>query len=201
MSAARSPRLGRSGTSGVFAQRAVAARFCMAWRCRRHGHSAQRNRGHQAMDRCPRAASLAIIRSHRRWLSPPGLGQRSGRRADRVVHYSQHGAWNATRHGSRKRSVRSCRTISTRSWDFLLLSHRQVFRAAKRMAPESSPRPLGGRRVLEMPGDRDGAKTSGEALEGEVLEPNFPPGSQRPPLDIGAVITDALKKAGLLKSG
>jgi hypothetical protein len=53
----------------------------------------------------------------------------------------------------------------------------------------------------EMPGDRDGAKTSEEPLEGEVLEPNFPPGSQHPPLDVGAVITDALKKAGLLKSG
>ena len=72
--------------------------------------------------------------------------------------------------------------------------------AAKRMAPESSPRPLGGRRVPEMPGDRDGAKTSKEPLEGEVLEPNFPPGSQHPPLDIGTV-ADALKKAGLLKSG
>jgi feruloyl esterase len=68
--------------------------------------------------------------------------------------------------------------------------------AAKRMAPESSPRPLGGCRVPEMPGDRDGAKTSEEPLEGEVLEPNFPRGSQHPPLD-----PDALKKAGLLKSG
>ena len=70
--------------------------------------------------------------------------------------------------------------------------------AAKRMAPESSPRSLGGR-VPEMPGERrvDGAKT----LDGEVLEPNFRPGSKRPPLDIGAVIADALKKAGLLKSG
>jgi hypothetical protein len=73
--------------------------------------------------------------------------------------------------------------------------------AAKRMAPESSPRRLGGRRVPEMPGDRDGAKTSEEPLEDEVLEPNFRPGSQHPPLDIGAVITDALKKAGLLKRG
>jgi hypothetical protein len=70
--------------------------------------------------------------------------------------------------------------------------------AAKRMAPESLPRPLGGR-VPEMPGERrvDGAKP----LDGEVLEPNFRPGSKRPPLDIGAVIADALKKAGLLKSG
>ena len=42
MSAARSLRLGRSGTPGVFAQRAVAARFCMAWRCRRDRHSIQR---------------------------------------------------------------------------------------------------------------------------------------------------------------
>jgi feruloyl esterase len=68
--------------------------------------------------------------------------------------------------------------------------------AAKRMAPEFSPRPLGGR-VPEMPGERDGAKP----LDGEVLEPNFRPGSKHPPLDIGAVIADALKKAGLLKSG
>ena len=42
MSAARSLRLGRSGTPGVFAQRAVAARFCIAWRCRRDRHSIQR---------------------------------------------------------------------------------------------------------------------------------------------------------------
>jgi hypothetical protein len=55
--------------------------------------------------------------------------------------------------------------------------------------------------VPEMPGERDGAETSEEPLDGEVLEPNFRPGSKHPPLDIGAVIADALKKAGLLKSG
>ena len=69
---------------------------------------------------------------------------------------------------------------------------------AERMAPASLPRPLGGR-VPEIPGERrvDGAKP----LEGEVLEPNFRSGSKHPPLDIGAIIADALKKAGLLKSG
>jgi hypothetical protein len=49
-------------------------------------------------------------------------------------------------------------------------------------------------------GERDGAKTSEKALEGEVLEPNFRPSSKHPTLDIGAV-AHALEKAGLLKSG
>jgi hypothetical protein len=47
----------------------------------------------------------------------------------------------------------------------------------------------------------EGAKASAEPLDGEVLEPNFRPSAKHPPLDIGAVIADALRNAGLLKSG
>jgi poly(3-hydroxybutyrate) depolymerase len=57
-------------------------------------------------------------------------------------------------------------------------------------------------RVPEMPDEGDCAKTSAEPLDGEVLEPNFRPSAkQQQPRDIGAVIADALRNAGLLKSG
>ena len=56
-------------------------------------------------------------------------------------------------------------------------------------------------RVPEMLDGAEGAKASAEPLDGEVLEPNFRPSAKHPPLDIGAVIADALRNAGLLKSG
>jgi poly(3-hydroxybutyrate) depolymerase len=40
-----------------------------------------------------------------------------------------------------------------------------------------------------------------EPLEGEVLEPDFRPGAKRLPVDIGAIITNALRTAGLMKGG
>ena len=55
--------------------------------------------------------------------------------------------------------------------------------------------------VLRMPDETDRATASAEPLDGEVLDPNFWPHSKQPPLDIGAVITKALRTAGLLKSG
>ena len=72
--------------------------------------------------------------------------------------------------------------------------------AANRRASESSRRPLRAR-VPEMLDGAEGAKASAEPLDGEVLEPNFRPSAKHPPLDIGAVIADALRNAGLLKSG
>jgi hypothetical protein len=84
---------------------------------------------------------------------------------------------------------------------FLLVSHHQVFRSCSQAHGSGILAKTAGGRVPEMPGERAGAKKSEEALEGEVLEPNFRPSSKHPPLDIGSVIADALKKAGLLKSG
>lgn len=56
-----------------------------------------------------------------------------------------------------------------------------------------------------LPGVADekcGARHSApEPLEGEVLEPDFRLDAKRPPLDIGAVITNALRTAGLMKDG
>jgi len=49
--------------------------------------------------------------------------------------------------------------------------------------------------------ETDRAKTSAEPLDGEVLEPNVWPASKQPAVDIGAVITKALRTAGLLKTG
>jgi poly(hydroxyalkanoate) depolymerase family esterase len=66
-----------------------------------------------------------------------------------------------------------------------------------RGVPKSSPRPLR-RGVREMP---DAGNRAAEALDGEVLEPNVQPPTKYPPIDIGGVITDALRTAGLLKRG
>ena len=55
--------------------------------------------------------------------------------------------------------------------------------------------------VLRMPDETDRATASAEPLDGEVLDPNFWPHSKQPHLDIGAVITKALRTAGLLKGG
>jgi feruloyl esterase len=52
-----------------------------------------------------------------------------------------------------------------------------------------------------MPDNGDRALTSAEPLEGEVLDPDVWPGLKQPALDVGAVITKALRTAGLLKSG
>jgi hypothetical protein len=52
-----------------------------------------------------------------------------------------------------------------------------------------------------MPDETDRATASAEPLDGEVLDPNFWPHSKQPHLDIGAVITKALRTAGLLKGG
>ena len=71
--------------------------------------------------------------------------------------------------------------------------------AANRGAPESLRRPPS-THVREIP-DEDRAKTSAEPLQREILEPNLRPDPRQPPLDIGAIITNALRTAGLLKSG
>ena len=71
--------------------------------------------------------------------------------------------------------------------------------AANRRVSKPSPRPVA--RMPEMPDEGDRVKTSAEPLDGEVLEPNFRPSAKQPPRDIGAVIADALRNAGLLKSG
>ena len=55
--------------------------------------------------------------------------------------------------------------------------------------------------VLHMSDETDCATASAEPLDGKVLEPNFWPDSKQSRLDIGAVITKALRTAGLLKSG
>jgi poly(hydroxyalkanoate) depolymerase family esterase len=50
--------------------------------------------------------------------------------------------------------------------------------------------------------EKSGARPSApEPLEGEVLEPDFRPGAKHLPVDIGAVITSALRTAGLMKGG
>jgi feruloyl esterase len=73
--------------------------------------------------------------------------------------------------------------------------------AATRRSPERT------RQTLQpaVPGiaeEKVGAQPSAaEPLEGEVLEPDFRPGAKHPPLDIGAVITKALRTAGLMKGG
>ena len=66
--------------------------------------------------------------------------------------------------------------------------------AANRRASEPS------RRRAQVPKMLDGAEASAEPLDGE-LEPNFRPSAKHQPLDIGAVIADALRHAGLLKNG
>ena len=72
--------------------------------------------------------------------------------------------------------------------------------AYHRASEPSSRRPLRAR-VPEMMDGAEGAKASEEPLDGEVLKPNFRQSAKHPPLDIGAVIADALRNAGLLKSG
>jgi hypothetical protein len=52
-----------------------------------------------------------------------------------------------------------------------------------------------------MPDEADHTTAPAEPLEGEVLDTNFCSHSKQPHLDIGAVITKALRTAGLLKSG
>ena len=59
-------------------ERPVAARLGLAWGCRCNRHSAQRSGNHQAMVRRAWPASPAVLRGDGRWLSPPGVGQRSG---------------------------------------------------------------------------------------------------------------------------
>lgn len=49
--------------------------------------------------------------------------------------------------------------------------------------------------------ETDREKPSAEPLDGEVLEPNVWPGSNQSTFDVSAVITKALRTAGLLKSG
>ncbi len=44
------------------------------------------------------------------------------------VHHSPHGAWNAAGHRRCRQSVRSCRTLSSRSRDIIFISHRQILR-------------------------------------------------------------------------
>ena len=97
--------------------------------------------------------------------------------------------------------MRSYWTISPRSRDFLFVPHRQVFWSCGQpqgfgILAETAQGPRAGNA-----GWAEGAKASAEPLDGEVLEPNFRPSSKHPPLDIGAVIADALRNAGLLKSG
>ena len=65
---------------------------------------------------------------------------------------------------------------------------------------ENSQRPVP-TAALQVHDERDRATASAEPLDGEVLDPNIWPGSKQPTLDIGAVITKALRTAGLLKSG
>jgi hypothetical protein len=55
--------------------------------------------------------------------------------------------------------------------------------------------------VLHTPDETDRAPAPAEPLDGEVLDPNFWPHSKQPHLDVGAIITKALRTAGLLKSG
>ena len=69
--------------------------------------------------------------------------------------------------------------------------------------PESrkEAHPTVGAQVPEKLDGAEGAKASAEPLDGEVLEPDFRPSAKHQPLDIGAVIADALRHAGLLKNG
>ena len=55
--------------------------------------------------------------------------------------------------------------------------------------------------MLHMPDETDRATAPAEPLDGEVMDPNFWPHSKQPHLDIGAIITKALRTAGLLKGG
>ena len=132
-------------------------------------------------------------RGNGRWLSAPGLGQRC--RNELIESYTipsmAHGTPLATRAADDQCGTRWA--ISSRSRDFVFYHIARFFglAAARRsrampgvMEEKSRPRP-------SVP----------EPFEGEVLEPDFRPRAKHLPMDIGAVITRALKTAGLTKGG
>ena len=95
--AAPGARVGRSGAGRIATFRAVAARFGLAWRQRRHRDPGQRGRDHQAMDRCAWTAGSSSRTETGRWLSTSSLVRRRRRRTHRVLYDHQHGARHPAR--------------------------------------------------------------------------------------------------------